>query len=83
MSSSEAGLLVSHLRPEPDFSEEAAEQGTMVSFGKEANIRTQYGTLFPLVCTSDDLYTLRVLPFVCNLGPRALPVERLPGIAHS
>ena len=51
-----------------------AEQGAMVSFGKEANIRTQDGTLFTLVCTSDDLYTLRVLPFVCNLGPRALPV---------
>ena len=59
------------------------EQGTMVSFGKEANIRTQDGTFFPLVCTSDDLYTLRVLPFVSNLGPRALPVERLPGIAHT
>ena len=59
-----------------------AEQGAMVSFGKEANIRTRDGTLLPLVCTSDDLYTLRVLPFVCNLGPRALPVERLPGIAH-
>ena len=54
----------------------------MVSFGKEANIRTQDGTLLPLVCTSDDLNTLRVLPFVCNLGPSTLPVERLPGIAH-
>ena len=59
-----------------------AEQGAMVSFRKKANIRTQDGTLHPLVCTSDDLYTLRVLPFVCNLGPRALPVERLQGIAH-
>ena len=59
-----------------------AEQSAMVSFGKEANIRTQDGTLLLLVCTSDDLYTLRVLLFVCNLGPRALPVERLPGIAH-
>ena len=49
-----------------------AEQGTMVSFGKEATIRTQDVTLLPLVCTNDDLYTLRVLPFVCNLGPRAL-----------
>ena len=58
------------------------EQGAMVSFGKEANIRTQDGTLLPLVCTSDDLYTFRVLPFVCNLGPRALPVECLTGIAN-
>ena len=54
----------------------------MVSFRKEANIRTQDGTLLPLVCTSNDLYTLRVLPFVYNLGPRALPVERLPGNAY-
>ena len=46
-----------------------AEQGAMVSFGKEANIRTQDGTLLPLVCTSDDLNTLRVLRFVCNLRP--------------
>ena len=52
------------------------------SFGMEANIRTQDGTLLPLVCTSDDLYTLRVLLFVCNLEPRALQVERLPGIAY-
>ena len=59
-----------------------AEQGAMVSFREEANIRTQDRTLLTSVCTSDDLYTLRVLPFVCNLGPRALPVERLPGIAH-
>ena len=59
-----------------------AEQGARVSFGKEANIRTQDGSLLPLVCTSDDLYTLLVLPFVCNLGPRALPVDRLPGITH-
>ena len=59
-----------------------AEQGAMVSFGKEAIIRTQDGTLPPLVCTSDDLYTLHVLPSVCIFGARALPVERLPGIAH-
>ena len=59
-----------------------AEQGAMVSFRKEANIRIQDGTLLPLVCTRDDLYTLRVLAFVCNLGPRALPVKRLSGIAH-
>ena len=32
-----------------------AEQGAMVSFLKEANIRTQDGTLFSLVCTSDNL----------------------------
>ena len=59
-----------------------AEQGAMVSFGKEANIRTQDRVLLPLVCTSDVLYTLRVLPFVCNFGPRALPVKRLQGIAY-
>ena len=27
-------------------------------------------------------YTLRFLPFVYNFGPRALPVEHLPGIEH-
>ena len=58
------------------------EQGAMVSFGKKANIRTHDRTFLPLVFTSDDQYTLRILPFVCNLGPRALPMERFPGIAH-
>ena len=33
--------------------------------------------------TSDDLYTLRVSPSLCNLGPRAPSVDRLPGIARS
>ncbi len=33
--------------------------------------------------TRDDLYTLRVSPSLCNLGPRALSVDRLPGIARS
>ena len=59
-----------------------AEHGAMVNFGKEANNRTHDGTLLPFVYTSDDLYTLRVRPFVCNLGPRALPVARLPSVAH-
>ena len=54
----------------------------MVSFGKEANIRTQNGTLLPLACTSVELHTLRVLPFLCNFGPRALPVERLKEGLH-
>ena len=54
----------------------------MVSFVKETNIRTQDGTLLPLVCTNDDLYTLLILPFVCNLGPRAITMERLPGNTH-
>ena len=40
----------------------------MLSFGKEANIRTQ-----PQEAN---------IRFVCNLGPRALPVEHLPVIAH-
>ena len=59
-----------------------AEQSAMVSFEKEENIKTQNGTIFPLVRTSDDLYTLRDLLFVSNFGPIALPLERLPGIAH-
>ena len=54
-----------------------AKQGAIVSVGKEAIIRTQDGTLLPLVGTSDDLYTLRVLPFVGNLR-----MERLQSIAH-
>ena len=48
----------------------------------DANIKTQDGTLLHLVCASDGLHTLHVLAFVCNLGPRELPVECLPVIAH-
>lgn len=57
-----------------------AMQGATVSFGKQAHIRTSDGTLIPLVCTSDDLYTLIVYPSKCNLGPKALD-RQLPGIA--
>ena len=57
-------------------------QGVLVSFGTKVNIRTQDGTLLPLVCTCDSLNAFRVLPFVCILGQGALTVERLQGIAH-
>ena len=36
-----------------------------------------------LESTRDVLYTLRVSPSLCNLGPRAPSVDRLPGIARS
>ncbi len=63
--------------------EKLAQQGGDVTFGKDAHIKMFDGTLLPLMLTSDDLYTLRVSPSLCNLGPRAPSVDRLPGIARS